>query len=534
MASAPVGARARLGVWDVIGVVTDGSDLEVWDAEVVSDDPLGFSDKVPYRERLEKAQRETGLSESVVTGRARVAATEHEVVIVAGAFEFMAGTMNVAAAERVVRAFDRARELRLPVVGLPISGGTRMQEGTLGFVQMANCAAAVRRFRDAGLPYVAWLRHPTTGGVLASWGSLATVTFAEPDALIGMTGPRVVQTLNGEPFPAGVQTAENLHVHGLVDGIVTLEDLPERLARVLAVTTSRPTPWPVDAPADDDLPHEEPDAWRVIEQSRRVERPGLRELLDLCATDVTHLRGDGAGQDDAGCVLALARICGIPAVVVGHDRPAGERGARLDAAGYRKARRGMELAEHLGLPLVTMIDTPGAELTPRAEEGGLAQEIARCLATMTGLAVPTLSVLLGEGAGGGAIAFLPADRVVAVEHSWLAPIVPEGASAILYRTPDRAADLAAAQATSAMALRHFGIVDVVVTGPAGNGGAQDSAGRIAATIARELTGLVDSDAQERRRTRARRYLPGAGPGAVLIDRGAGHRSPRRVERNPAW
>jgi acetyl-CoA carboxylase carboxyl transferase subunit beta len=136
----------------------------------------------------------------------------------------------------------------------------------------------------------------------------------------------------------------------------------------------------------------------------------------------------------------------VPVIVIGHDRPAGVRGARLDAAGYRKARLGMELAQELALPLVTVIDTAGAKLTAHAEEGGLAREIARCLATMTGLAAPTLSLLLGEGSGGGALALLPADRVIAAQHAWLAPISPEGASAILYRSPDHAPELATAQA----------------------------------------------------------------------------------------
>lgn len=499
-----VSGSERLRVRHVIDVVTAGAGIEEWDAGIVSDDPLDFVDTQPYRQRLAAAGERAGVSESVVTGRGRVAG--HDVVLVAGAFEFMAGTLGVAAGERVARAFDRARELRLPVLALTASGGTRMQEGTLGFVQMAHCAAAVRRHREAHLPYLAYLRDPTTGGVLASWGSLASVTFAEPGALIAMTGPRVVRALGDPVVAEGVQTAEHLRAHGIVDDVVALADLPERAGRVLRVTSVPPTPWQLDAPPLELPADAEVDGWAAIERSRRVDRPGIRELLGACATDVTELRGDGTGTDDAGCVVALARVAGVGALVVGHDRPAGVRGARLGPSGFRKARRGMELAAELGLPLVTVIDTAGAEISARAEEGGLAREIARCIMTMTGLQAPTLALLLGEGSGGGALAFLPADRIVAAQHAWLSPIAPEGASEIVHRTPDRAADMARAQATSSTALRRLGIVDVVVPDrpPPGQEGAPFTE-RIAATAARELGRLLTLDPEDRLRVRARRF-----------------------------
>jgi acetyl-CoA carboxylase carboxyl transferase subunit beta len=261
-------------VWALVDSVTGGARFDQWDEDVTSDDPLGFSDTLPYADRLVRARESSGLNESVVTGRTRVG--RHDVALVAGAFEFLAGTLGVASAERVVRAFERAADLQLPIVGLPISGGTRMQEGTLGFVQMATCSAAVRRFRDSGLPYIAWLRHPTTGGVLASWASLATVTFAEPGALVGMIGPRVIEAITGEAFPEGVQTAENLRAHGLVDDVVTLDDLPDRIDRVLAVTSVAPEPWQVDAAPLALDPDKDVDGWTAVQRSRRVDRPGIR------------------------------------------------------------------------------------------------------------------------------------------------------------------------------------------------------------------------------------------------------------------
>jgi acetyl-CoA carboxylase carboxyl transferase beta subunit len=489
---------------ELIALVADGGSFEAWDADVVSEDPLGFADTRPYCERLAAATERTGVAESVVSGRARIHG--RALGLIAGEFGFLAGTMGVASAERVMRALERAANLRIPVLALPISGGTRMQEGTLAFMQMAAVAAAVRRYRTTGLAYLVYLRHPTTGGVLASWGALGHVTFAEPGALVGMTGPRVIEQLSGRPFPREALSAEHLRDRGLIDDVVAPDKLAEHVVRVLRASQEPATAIDFGAlPLN--LPREvEVDGWAAVEQSRRADRAGFRELLAICATDVTRLRGDGAGPDDEGYVVALARVCGIGAVIVAHDRPPDQRGASLGVAGYRKARRGFRLAEELGLPLVTVIDTPGARMTVEDEQGGLAAEIAHCLADLSALEVPTLSLLLGEGAGGGALAFLPTDRVVAAEHGWLAPIAPEGASSILFRTVDRAPELARHQATSSTDLQRHGIVDVVIPDrPIGSEDGEHFARRVAATTARELRTLLAQPPGIRLRARERRW-----------------------------
>lgn len=493
------------GAAALVALIADEGSFQPWDDDVVSSDLLGFVDTVPYPERLARARADAGTAEAVVTGRATCHA--HDVVILAGAFAFLAGTQGVAAGERVTRAFERARELSLPVVGLPRSGGTRMQEGTLAFVQMAKIAAAVAQFRAGGGCYVSYLRDPTLGGVLASWGALGAVTFAEPSALVGLTGPRVVELLTGEPFPEGVMVAEHLHSHGIVDDVVAPRQLAERVARVLAVAVTPPAPQP--AVAVDDVAVEEPSAWACVEATRAPDRPGVRDMLVRWASDVTLLTGDGAGGDDRGCLVALCRFAGIPAVVVGADRRAPHRGASLGAQGYRKARRGMELAGELGLPLVTLIDTQGAQANAWSEEGGLAREIGRCLMALSQLPVPTVSVLLGEGSGGGAIALLPADWTLAAQDAWLAPIAPEGAAAILFRTTDEAPRLAAMQAITASQLQRHGIVDEVVAGS----DAAHLVERVGAAVAAELGRLAGRDRAEllaSRHSRLRRIGGAAG------------------------
>ena len=490
-------ASHRLRADELIARLVEPGSFALWDDEVVSDDPLGFHDTMSYRERLRLGRERSGATEAVLTGSARIGGVD--VVVVAGVFGFLAGTLGVATAERVVRAFERATERRLPVIALPVSGGTRMQEGTPAFLQMAACAAAVRRHRDAGLLYIAYLRHPTTGGVLGSWASLAHLTWAEPGALIGLTGPKVMAQLAGMDFPPDAQRAEHLCRHGVVDEVVAHEDLPARLTAVLDLVARPTQAWQPRAVADagDDQPLA---AWDAVEHSRRPDRPGVRELLAACDARLVEVRGDGAGEDDPGCRVGLSRICGITAVVVAQHRPPGRRGASVGAAGYRKARRGMRLAGELGLPLVTMVDTAGAAMTPHDEEGGLAASVAGCLAELSAVPVPTLAVLLGEGAGGGAIALLPADRVVAAQHAWLSPIVPEGAAVILHRSTERAAEVAAAQWITASDLRRLGIVDVVV-----NDTAADAPHRLAGVVHAELAALLDRSPEERLQARRRRY-----------------------------
>jgi acetyl-CoA carboxylase carboxyl transferase subunit beta len=410
-----------------------------------------------YLSDLAAARRKTGLDEAVITGEARLGG--RRVAIVMSDFGFLAGSIGVAAAERLMQAIERATAQRLPLIAAPASGGTRMQEGTLAFLQMVKISAAVTAHKAAGLPYLVYLRNPTTGGVLASWGSLGQVTAAEPGALLGFLGPRVYRALQGEDFPRGVQTAENFAARGLVDAVVPPELLRDVAIRVLAVLAAPREP-PPDVPDAPDMPLAGVPAWESVRRSRRADRPGLRALLKAAANTVTPLRGTGEGEHEPGLLLALAKFGAAPCVVLGHDRR--QPGRSLGPAGLREARRGMRLAAELRLPLVTVIDTAGAELSKEAEEGGLAGEVARCLAQLTTLPAPTVCLLLGEGAGGTALALLPADRVVCAEHAWLSPLPPEGASVIMYRSTDRAAELAAAQGIRSLDLLRHGIADRVI------------------------------------------------------------------------
>lgn len=487
---------SRTGARQFFDAILDDGSFRSWD-----EPPLEVAVTAEYRAELADATLRTGFDESVLTGEGTVSG--RRVAVLACEFDFLAGSIGVAAAERITASVQRATALGLPLIASPSSGGTRMQEGTVAFLQMVKIAAAVELHKKAHLPYLVYLRHPTTGGVFASWGSLGHLTAAEPGALIGFLGPRVYEHLYGEPFPEGVQTAEHLFAHGVIDSVVPLDRLRVVIDRVLTVVADPPDPAicarksAAGAENRAQIP-----AWESVEASRREDRPGVDYLLKHGATDRVLLSGTGRGESGT-TLLALARFGGQPAVVVGQRRVIG---GLVGPRALREARRGMALAAGLQLPLVLVIDTAGPALSQQAEEDGLAGEIALCLAELVTLDTPTVSVLLGQGSGGPALAMVPADRVLAAQNGWLAPLPPEGASAIVYRDVDHAPELAAAQGVRSLDLLKAGIVDVIV--PEEPDAADNPAGfteRLSATIAAELHTLHTVPAAQRLGVRLQRY-----------------------------
>ncbi|WP_216912160.1 carboxyl transferase domain-containing protein [Nocardia noduli] len=520
----------RISARELLGQLLDAESFVSWDRP-----PLAVPASEQYREDLRKAAVASGTDEAVLTGEGLLRG--RRVAVIACEFGFLAGSIGVAAAERIVAAVERATELGLPLIASPTSGGTRMQEGTVAFVQMVKIAGAVAEHKTSGLPYVVYLRNPTMGGVFASWGSLGHITFAEPGALIGFLGPRVYKALYGADFPEGVQTAENLYRSGVIDGVVPVSVFRRIAHRALSVFSGVPIADSVVAPevsndrassaavkGDSDvqaLPHrsgsvapeDETDTWHSVLTSRRPDRPGIRDLLRH-VTQRVPLSGTGQGESDRTVVLALARFRGRPCVVFGHDR-SNQRGENtMGPAALREARRSMALAEELRLPLVLVIDTVGAALSKEAEERGLAPEIARCIADLVTVRTPTVAVLLGQGTGGGALALLPADRVLAATHAWLAPLPPEGASAIVYRDTGHAPELAAAQRIGAEQLRADGIVDRIVAElPDAADEPHDFAHRMVSAVAEELADLTAIDPARLRRSRGARYRRLGVPGS---------------------
>jgi acyl-CoA carboxylase subunit beta len=486
---------SRIGTDELRDAVLDEGSFVSWDTT-----PIAVSTSDSYTRELAEAHAASGRDESVLTGEGRVCG--RRVAVVVCEFDFLAGSIGVAAAERITVAVQRATAERLPLLASPCSGGTRMQEGTVAFLQMVKIAAAVTLHKEAHLPYLVYLRHPTTGGVFASWGSLGHITIAQPGALIGFLGPRVYEQLYGEPFPPDVQTAENLARYGVIDAVVPLDELRGILDRALTVVAddAGPAPEPPRAEELPDIP-----AWDSVVASRRPDRPGVQHLLRYGCTDQVLLSGTEQGEA-ATMLLALARFAGQPAVLLGQQRRVGGVEGTVGPAALREARRGMTLAAGLRLPLVLVIDTAGPALSAEAEQGGLAGQIAHCLAELVTLHTPTVSVLLGQGSGGPAPAVVPADRVLSALHGWLAPLPPEGASAIVFRDTAHAPELSAAQGIRSVELLASGIVDAVVPEhPDAADEPVEFSERLAAAIAVELHTLRAMPDPDRVATRLRRY-----------------------------
>lgn len=505
----PLGARKRVGA-----LVDSGSFAEL-DADLSSEDPLEFADRIAYTDRLLALRRRTGSAEAAIYGTATIGG--EAVVIGALDFAFLGGSMGCVVGEKVARAAELARERGCCLILLASSGGARMQEGIFSLLQMAKTAAALQRLEVSGTPFISVLVDPVYGGVAASFASLGNVILAEPGARAGFAGPRIISETIGGSLPAGFQTAEFLLEEGQIDAIIPRTELRHALGRLVrCYTAAAPpqTPARVRAPARRSAlgPPLSPEAaWATVKAAREPERPNLEDYLLGAFDDFFELRGDRWSDDDPSLRGGIALLGGRRAVVLGHHKGRGTKDAikrnfgMPHPSGYRKAARLMRHAENLDCPLVTLIDTPGAYPGVRAEEQNQSGAIAHNLALLSGLRTPVVSLVVGEGGSGGALALGIADRLLMLEHTIFSVISPEGAAALLFRDAKHAPEAAAKLRITAPELEALGVVDRIVAEPAG-GAHLDRPGTVAivrAALVQELERLtaVPLDALLRERTR---------------------------------
>ena len=424
-----------------------------------SADPLDFSVTGPYRDRLREAERRTGMHEAAMSGEARL--DGHPLILISLEFDFLGGTMGSVVGEKVARAFRAATRRRLPVVSILASGGARIQEGMLALMQMAKTATAVAAHRAAGLPYISVLTNPSFGGTFASFGSLGDVLIGEPDAQIGFVGSRVVEGTIAERIPKDARRAETVLQHGMIDMVRPRRALRHQLAVLVSqLTADRRAAWPAVRLAPPPKPART--AQEVIELARSPERPRAREYIDRIFSPFTELHGDRCYGDDPAIAGGIADLRGHPVVLiaqVGQAMPMPE--------GYRKAHRLLRLAEKFGLPVVTLVDTPGAFPGLEAEHRGIALAIGENLAVLARLTVPIVNVVIGEGGSGGALALGLADVILMQEHAVYSVIAPEGAAAILLRDAERTDELVAGLKLRAHDLLELGVIDAIVPEPPG-------------------------------------------------------------------
>lgn len=512
------GCYSALTAPERLDLLADPDSLEPLDFELPDSDPLGFVDSRPYPSRISEARDATSLREAAVCARMRIGGIP--AVVAAMDFRFMGGSLSAAVGEMITLAAETALAERSPLVIATASGGVRMQEGVVGLLQMAKTAQALQQLNEAGLATVCVITDPTYGGVAASFALLGDVILAEPGARLGFAGPRVIQETIREKLPAGFQTSEFLLERGFIDQVCPRSALRDKLARLLSLAakgrgTAANEPIQQIAVREPEAIERRP-AWEAVRKARDIARPTTSDYLRMVLDDFEELKGDRVGGDCPAIIGGVGRIGGDPIVVIGHEK--GHTPADLIAhqygmaapAGYRKAARLMRLATKWKLPVVTLVDTPGAHPGLEAEQQGQASAIAENLRLMSALPVPIVTVVTGEGCSGGALAIAMADRLLVMENAFYTVISPEGCAAILWR--DRAAAPEAAQALciDARSLLELGVADGMIPEPEGGAGTDPArTAEMLRTAIRyelaELTALDPAGLIAARRTRYREF-----------------------------
>ena len=464
------GAYFRLGAHARIeSLVDEGSFVELH-AELSAADPLEFTDKVDYPTRISRARSATGLADAVVTGTALLGG--HPVSVAVLDFHFLGGSMGSVVGEKVALAAEQALAASTPLIVVSASGGARMQEGVLSLLQMAKTAAALHRLGEARVPFLSVLTDPVYGGVAASFAGLGDIIVAEEGTRAGFAGPQVIEQTIRQKLPPGFQTARFLLEHGHIDRVVSREELRGLLRLLVACHAAAGRGEPATA-APLRCEPAEIDAYEAVRLARTAGRPTVRRYLAEIFTGFVELHGDRTSSDDTAIVGGLAWLDATPVMVLGTAKGLdtaeniGNNFGMPHPAGYRKTMRLMTLAERFGVPVVTFVDTPGAYPGLRAEEENQSGAIAHCLALSSGLRVPVLTVVTGEGGSGGALALAVGDRLLMQENAVLSVISPEGCAAILFGDSAKAPQAARSLGLRAADLRRLGVADGLVPEPPG-------------------------------------------------------------------
>ena len=459
----------RVHAYERIRMTVDEDSFEEWEKDMEFVNPLEFKG---YEEKVKSLKEKTGLSEAVVTGKASIEGNPAVIAVCDG--RFLMASMGQVVGEKITRAVERATKEQLPVIIFACSGGARMQEGIVSLMQMAKTAAALKRHSDAGLLYVSVLTDPTTGGVTASFAMLGDVILAEPKALIGFAGPRVIEQTIGEKLPKGFQRSEFLLEHGFIDRIVERKETRTVLGNILQMHHTAQNPViqkPVQTVEKERQSVQEKDAWERVTISRKNDRPVGQDYIRILFSDFLEFHGDRCYGDDTAIIGGIARFAGIPVTVIAQAKGKSTKEnvahhfGMPSPEGYRKALRLMKQAEKFKRPILLFVDTPGAFCGIEAEERGQGEAIARNLFEMSSMKVPVLSVVIGEGGSGGALALAVADEVWMLENAIYSVLSPEGFASILWKDSKRASEAAEVMKLTAADLKKLGVIEAVIAEP---------------------------------------------------------------------
>ena len=500
------GGYLRMPAQKRIEFLTEADSFEEWDTGLSTENPLHM---IGYPDKIKALQDKTKLDEAVITGKARIGENEVALMVMDG--RFLMASMGEVVGEKIARGVERATKEKLPVIIFTCSGGARMQEGMTSLMQMAKTSAALKRHSDAGLLYITVLTDPTTGGVTASFAMLGDIILAEPKALIGFAGPRVIEQTIHKKLPKGFQRSDFLLKHGFIDKIVERKDMKTVLEQILTMhrlttkhsgivkntgvvseiktdlNTVNPSSKREDVQAVSNknagksrkqklsLAQKkragEKTAWERVLTSREKDRPVGEDYIYGLFEEFIEFHGDRNFGDDAAICGGIAYFQGKPVTVIAQmkGKSTAENIARNfgmpEPEGYRKALRLMKQAEKFHRPIICFVDTPGAFCGMEAEERGQGEAIARNLYEMSALKTPILSVLIGEGGSGGALAMAVADEVWILENAVYSILSPEGYAAILWKDGSQAARAAKAMKLTSYDLYKAGFVEKIIPEP---------------------------------------------------------------------
>ena len=491
------GGYFRVHAYRRIEMVIDEGTFEEWDTEMEFVNPLDFPG---YEKKIKAAREKSSLNEAVITGRGKIYG--QDTVLAVCDSRFMMSSMGHNVGEKIVRAVERATKEGLPVVIFAASGGARMQEGLVSLMQMAKTSAALKRHSDAGLLYISVLTDPTTGGVTASFAMLGDVILAEPGALIGFAGPRVIEQTIRQKLPEGFQRAEFLVEHGFVDHIVERKDQKKVLGRILslhdgkhrwqkaldeesrsreaaslacareaanlAAGTAFTDAGKMSHKTLEQIALRQQDAWDTVKQSRSADRLVASDYIRILFDGFIEMHGDRYFGDDGAIIGGVASFYGMPVTVIGQEKGKTTKDnlkcnfGMPSPEGYRKALRLMKQAEKFHRPIVCFVDTPGAFCGLEAEERGQGEAIARNLFEMSDLKVPILTLVIGEGGSGGALALAVSNEVWMMENSIYSVLSPEGFASILWKDSKRASEAARVMKMTAKDLYELGLIERII------------------------------------------------------------------------
>lgn len=454
-----------------IEMIADEGTFEEWNRDMEFSNPLDFPG---YEKKVLAAREKTGLNEAVITGKASI--DGHPAVIGVCDSRFLMSSMGYIVGEKITGAVERATKEKLPVIFFVCSGGARMQEGMISLMQMAKTSAALKRHQEAGQLYITVLTDPTTGGVTASFAMLGDIILAEPKALIGFAGPRVIEQTIGQKIPEGFQRSEFLLEHGFVDKIVERHELKDTLVRILRIheNTGNKVTFRMSEVFSNltsifskkDYTDKSP--WETVILSRKSDRPTALDYIEKIFDDFMEFHGDRYFKDDGAIAGGIAMFHGIPVTVIGQQKGRNTKDnikrnfGMPSPEGYRKALRLMKQAEQFHRPVVCFVDTPGAFCGLEAEERGQGEAIARNLFEMSSIKTPILSIVIGEGGSGGALAMAVANQVWMMENSVYSVLSPEGFASILWKDSKKAPEAARVMKMTARDLKELNLIEHVV------------------------------------------------------------------------